>query len=90
MYYDTPWQDTPWEKRKLYGKSENEIKGLVSTVVVFSQYISMKVGIKKCGAIIMNRRKVKSTDGIELPSREKIREIEEGGYKYLGYWSMTE
>ena len=32
----------------------------------------------------MNRGKVRSTDVIELPSGEKIREIEEGGYKYLG------
>ena len=68
---------------KLYGKSENEIKGLVSTVD-FSQDIGMEFGIKKCGVIIMNRGKVKSTDGIELPSGEKIREIDEGGYKYLG------
>ena len=28
--------------------------------------------------------KIKSTDGIELPSGGKIREIEEDGYKYLG------
>ena len=28
--------------------------------------------------------KVKSTDGLQLPSGEKIREIEEDGYKYLG------
>ena len=68
---------------KLYGKSENEIKGLVSTVETFSQDIGMEFGTKKCGVIIMNRGKVKSTDEIELPSGEKIREIE-GGYKYLG------
>ena len=69
---------------KLYGKSENEIKGLVSTVELFSQDIGMEFGIKKYGVIIMNRGKVKSTDGIELPSGEKIRETEEDGYKYLG------
>ena len=68
---------------KLYGKCENEIKGLMSTVEVFSQDIDMEFGIKKFGVIIMNRGKVKSTDGIELPSGEKVREIEEGGYKYL-------
>ena len=68
---------------KLYGKSENEIKGLVSTVEVFSQDIGMEFGIKKCGVNMMNRGKVKSTDGIELPSGEKIREIEDG-YKHLG------
>ena len=64
--------------------SGNEIKGLVSTVEIFSQDTDMEFCIKKCGAIIMNRGKVKSTDGIELPSGEKIREIEEDGYKYLG------
>ena len=68
---------------KLYGKSENEIKGLLSTIEVFSHDTGMEFGIRKCGMIIMNRAKVKSTDGIELPSGEKIREIEEGGYKYL-------
>ena len=76
------------EDLKLHGKSENEIKGLVSTAEVFSQDIGMElksgVGIKKCGVIIMNRGKVKSTDGINLPSGGKIREIEEDGYKYLG------
>ena len=45
---------------KLYGKSENEIKRLVSTVEVFSQDIGMEFGIKKCGVIITNRGKVKS------------------------------
>ena len=69
---------------KLYGKSENEIKGLVSTVELFHQDIGIEFGIKKCGVIIMNRGKVKWTDRIELPSDKKIREIEEDGYKYLG------
>ena len=64
---------------KLYGKCENEIKGLVSTVEVFSQDRGMVFGIKKCGVIMMKRGKVKSADGIELPSGEKIREIEKGG-----------
>ena len=68
---------------KLYAKNENEIKGLVSTVEVFNQDIGMQLSIKKCSVIIMNRRKVKSIDVIELPSGEKIREIGDG-YKYLG------
>ena len=69
---------------KLYGKSENETKGLVSTVEVFNQDIGMEFGIRKSGVIIMDRGKVKSRERIELPSGEKIREIEEDGYKYLG------
>ena len=69
---------------KLYGKSESEIKELVSTGEVFIQDIGMEFGIKKCGAIIMNRGKVKSTDGIKLTSGEKIIQIEEDEFKYLG------
>ena len=62
---------------------QSQGKWLVSTVEVFSQEIGMEFGIKKCGVITMNRGKVKSTDGIELPRGEKIRKIEEDGYKYL-------
>ena len=32
----------------------------------------MEFSINKCGVIIMNKGKVKSTDGTELPSDEKI------------------
>ena len=45
----------------------------MSTVEVFSRDIGMEFGIRKWGVIIMNREKVKSTDGIELPSVKKIR-----------------
>ena len=48
---------------KLYGKSENEIKGLVSNVEVFSQDIGMEFGIEKCGVIIMNRGKLSQQAG---------------------------
>ena len=78
------------EDLKLYGKSEKEIKGLVSNVEVFSKDIGMEFGIKKCVVIIMNRGKVKSTDGIELPTGEKIREIGEDGYIYLGILECDE
>ena len=60
---------------KLYGKCKSEIKGLVSTVEVLSQDTGMEFGIKKCGVIVINRGKPKSTDGIELQSSEKIRKI---------------
>ena len=63
---------------ELYGKSGNEIKGLVPTVDIFIQDIGMEFGTKKCGVIIMNKGKVKATDG------GKIREIEGDEYKYLG------
>ena len=50
----------------------------MSTVEVFSHNIGMEFGIKKCSVIIMNRGKVKPTDGVEFPSGEKIRKIEDG------------
>ena len=46
----------------------------MSTVEVFSQGIVMEFGIKKCVVIIMYTGKVKSTDQIELPSDEKIKD----------------
>ena len=73
---------------KLYRKSENEIKGLVYTVEVFSQDIDMEFGIKKCGEIITNRGKVKSANIIESPSDEKIRE-KKMDINTWGNWRMT-
>ena len=69
---------------KLHGKTENKIKGSVATVEVFNQDKCVEFGIKNSGVIITDIRKVKSTDGIELPYGENIIEIEEDGYKYLG------
>ena len=42
----------------LYGKSEGEIKELVSTVEAFSQNIGMEFSIKKPGVIIMNTERL--------------------------------
>ena len=44
----------------------------MSTIAVFSKDTAMEIGIKKCGVIIMNRGKVKSTDWLELPNCEKM------------------
>ena len=48
----------------------------MSIVENFSRDICMEFGIKKCGVIILNGGKEKSTDAIELPICEKIREID--------------
>ena len=68
---------------KRYGKSESEIKRLMSTVEVCSQGIGIEFGIKKYDVIIVKRRKLKSTYWMEVPRGKKMREIEEDGYKYL-------
>ena len=71
---------------KLFGKNENEVNSLVTTVQVFSDDIKMEFGVKKCGILIMHSGAVAKTktNGIVLPSGETIKHIDEDGYKYLG------
>ena len=71
---------------KLFGKNENEVNSLVSTVQVFSDDIKMEFGVKKCGILIMHRGALAKTktNRIMLPSGETIKHIDEDGYKYLG------
>ena len=52
---------------KLFAKSKNQIDYLVQTVHLFSEDICIQCGIKKCGLLIMERRKVIRTDSIRLP-----------------------
>ena len=45
----------------------------------------MEFGIEKCAMLIMKSDKRHTTDGIELPNKEKIRTFgENDAYKYLG------
>ena len=69
---------------KLYGGSREEVEGLVRVVDKFSQDIGMEFGIKKCAVLEIKHGKQVSCDGIELPSGEVMKEVEVGGYKYLG------
>ena len=69
---------------KLFGKNENEINSLASTVNHISQGKGMQFGIKKCGVVHLKRRKLSKTAGIELVNGEKIKEVNDEGYKYLG------
>ena len=69
---------------KLFGQSERDIESLVNTVHGFSCDIGLQFGIEKCGVIIMKRGKMAICDGIELPDGEKMKVVNEEGYKYLG------
>ena len=44
----------------------------------------MEFGIKKCGILTLKRGKVVKSNGLELPSGDKIKEVEESDYKCLG------
>ena len=70
---------------KLFGKTEKQLESLMNTVRIFSDDIRMEFGIKKCGVLVMKKGKHVRSEGIEIPSGEKIKEIDlENGYKYLG------
>ena len=43
----------------------------------------MEFGIKRCGVLVLKRGKVVSSEGVEMPDSERIKEIEKNGYKYL-------
>ena len=68
----------------LFAKDKREISSLLSTVQIFSSDSQMEIGIKKCGILVMKRRRATSTEGIELPSGDIINDVEKEGYKYLG------
>ena len=44
----------------------------------------MEPGIQKCGALVLKREKVVSSEGVEMFERERIKEVLKNGYKYLG------
>ena len=61
-----------WVKSE-WAKSECEINGLVSTVQILSNDIGMEFGIKKCGALVLKRGKVVSSEGVEI--KEELRKL---------------
>ena len=69
---------------KLFAKNEDQIDSLVNTVRIFSENIKMEFGLPKCGVLIMKRAKVVKREGISIPDGKMMKNIEEGGYKYLG------
>ena len=69
---------------KLFAKNEDQIDSLVNTVKKFSEDIKMEFGLPKCGVLIMKRGKVVKSEGISMPNGKIIKNIEEGGCKYLG------
>ena len=44
----------------------------------------MESGIQTCGVLVLKRQQVVSSEGVEMPERERIKEVLKNGYKYLG------
>ena len=70
---------------KLHSRSEKGLDSLLQTVRVFSKDIGMEFGIKKCAMLVMEKRKIVKSVGIELADGKVIKSLREGeSYKYLG------
>ena len=69
---------------KLFAKNEDQIDSLLNTVRILSEDIRMEFGLPKCGVLIMKREKVVKSEGISMPDGKMMKNVEEGGYKYLG------
>ena len=70
---------------KLLAKNQKELETLIHAVRIYSQNIGMEFGIEKCAMLLIKSGKRHLTDGIELPSRNKIRTLgEKQTDKFLG------
>ena len=51
---------------------------LVQTVRAFSEDIGMEFAIEKCAMLVMQKRKIVKSVGIELPEGKVIKSLQEG------------
>ena len=69
---------------KIFAKNKTELETLMQTIRIYTQDIGMEFGIEKCAMLVVKKGKKEITEGIELPSQEKIRTLgEKENYKYL-------
>lgn len=70
---------------KLFGKNNDELSSLVSTVKKFSDDILMEFGLEKCAKASFVKGNMVLTSNIYIGEREEIKDLEFGdAYKYLG------
>ena len=69
---------------KLYAKSEDQTNKLVRIVYVFSTDMNIEFRIKKCGILTMKRGKIVKSEGMKLPDSERMKQVRQDGYTYLG------
>ena len=51
---------------KLYSRSKKGLNSLVKTVCVFSEDVEMEFGIEKCAMLVMEKRKIVKSVGIDV------------------------
>ena len=70
---------------KLYGTSDNQLNGLISTVKKVSDDIQMEFGLDKCAKATFKRGKKVSAEGVLLNDHQFIKDLDQSEtYKYLG------
>ena len=70
---------------KLYGISDNQLNGLISTVKKVLEDIQMEYGLDKCAKATFKRGKKVSAEGILLNDHQVIQDLDQAEtYKYLG------
>ena len=70
---------------KLYGGSQLDIDSLIQTACTVTDYIGMRFRITKFGVLTMRRSKKSECERKTIESREVIGEIDDDGYRYLGF-----
>ena len=65
-------------------KIEDQTDNLVNTVRIFLEYIKMEFWLPEGRVLIMKRGKVVKSEGISMSDGKMMKNIEEGGYNYLG------
>ena len=70
---------------KLYGTSDNQLDGLISTVKKVSDDIQMEFGLDKCAKATVKRGKKVSAEGTLLNNHQVIQDLDQAEtYKNLG------
>ena len=62
---------------KLFAKNEKELETLIHAVRIYSQYIGTESGIEKLAMLVMKSGKRHLTEGMKLPTQDKIRTLGE-------------
>ena len=61
---------------KYLQENEKELETLIHTVKIYSRYIGIELGVKKCIMLVMKSGKQQLTDGMELPNQDKIKMLD--------------
>ena len=61
-----------------------ELQPLEHTVRIISKDIVMEFGMDKCAIVRIKKGKICNMEDIEMPDRQRMKQIEKSGYRYLG------